>query len=171
MLLSNARNDVRVEGGAVVKRSADLSGELFFYQELALRVPRLRHLFPRLLSGSPTRLELELVPAKPLCGPERATATPFRRLCRARRAPCRWRGRGCAHDELRRPPSASSLRKRRRASRRLNLLCCATRREFFGCCWRGLRRASRRASDCLLEAEKFCCDEQATADCKTAVAS
>lgn len=66
MLLSNARNDVRAEGGVVVKRSEDLSGELFFYQELAVRVPRLRHLFPRLLSGSPTRIELELVPATPL---------------------------------------------------------------------------------------------------------
>jgi hypothetical protein len=67
MLLSNARNVVRVEDGVVVKRSADLAGELFFYRELALRVPRLRRLFPRLLPGSSTaRLELELVPATPL---------------------------------------------------------------------------------------------------------
>ena len=67
MLLSNARNVVLVEDGVVVKRSADLAGELFFYRELASRVPRLRRLFPRLLPGSSTaRLELELVPATPL---------------------------------------------------------------------------------------------------------
>lgn len=67
MLLSNARNVVLVEDGVVVKHSADLAGELFFYRELASRVPRLRRLFPRLLPGSSTaRLELELVLETPL---------------------------------------------------------------------------------------------------------
>ena len=92
MLPSNSRNAVRVEGGVVVKSVARdsggaagggsgggncggsvvcggddaLQGELFFYRELATRTPRLGHLFPRLLSGSAARLELELVAGTPL---------------------------------------------------------------------------------------------------------
>ena len=69
MMPSNSRNDVRLQGGIVVKRSAagdNLLGELFFYQELNKRLPRLRHLFPLLLSGSSTRLDLEFVRSIPL---------------------------------------------------------------------------------------------------------
>ena len=81
MLPSNALNNVRVERGVVVKSctrttststatagtgGGALEGELFFYREISRRVPRLQRLFPRLLSGSPARIELEFVPSAPL---------------------------------------------------------------------------------------------------------
>lgn len=151
MLLSNARNVVRVEDGIVVKRSADLAGELFFYRELALRVPRLRRLFPRLLPGSSTALlELELVPATPLTHVFAGLRMRPRHLSAVFVALGELHAVGEAEVALTTSPAAAKRFLAEKTAARFAAPAFAGLRDArlasCGCSWRGSRRTSRRAS-------------------------